>query len=820
MSSNSKSFYTATKGKVILGFLMAGLALLLAWGISKFVFEEILGTVEKISAPNDKLRIVNKISHQIASLDHLQKESKNRTFLTATKNLKQSLDTLTALYTDNEAQLARISTLQRLLGDMDKQFLLYLEVRGALVNTQSFSEEVEKLTELLIQRAREADSTIYTTQTATSITTLAPDEEQKSRGFLSRLFGKKKSEVYKIIDEEYKVKKDSLNPQIQDSIMQGVENTLKAIEIEQREKSDRFLKREAELAGSSRALTKQMLDVLKEVEAEAFMQIDKESMEAKTMVSEGVYQIKIIIVAFFVITLVLGGLIIADITRNNKYRLALEKAKEEAEYHGRAKQRFLSNMSHEIRTPLQAILGYAEFVSQQKQPDKKHINAIHSSAVHLLQIVNEVLDYSRITSGEFNFEKKDFSLLKTLEEVIEAMRPLADQKKLVLLTDLKLEKTDWVKGDAFRLKQVLYNLIGNAIKFTVAGHVKLIAECKHHESYLHCYFTIEDTGVGIAEENQDKIFKEFEQADMPEKEVLNQNGTGLGLSIVKTLVEAQAGRISAKSKLGEGSSFSVYLKYEMATMPVNEVEMEGVKVQPTGMVWVIDDDQLILNLCELIFGQYHIPFKTFSTAQEILTSAVDEQLEYVLIDMRLENITGVELYRQLKKRLPKQVKYYAITAQVLPDEQQQVLAEGFEGIIMKPFKAEDLLKLFPAAVVPDQHMISFDDNALLKMTMGDQELMVKILHSFKQDCEADIESLQQYVQENNIDHTRLLVHRLAGRIGQIGAKELATKFRELEQKIATAEETIAPDTTTTIANLIAQLDLLLHTVEERIYSVS
>lgn len=814
-----KPFFTATKGKVVLGFLFGVFALLLAWGVSKFVFGEILGTLEKISAPNDKLRIVNKLSHQIASLDYLQREpNDNVSFFAATQKLRLSLDTLATLYSADAEQLKRIKTLKRLLADRDKQFVLYLQVKENLVNTQSFSNEVEKLNELLSQRTRDADSTIYTTQTSTATTTVAPEEEQRSRGFLSRLFGKKKSEVYKIISEEYKVKRDTVNPQVQDSLMRDVASTLKTIEDEQRTKSNRFLKRESELASSSGALTRQMLNVLKDVEAEALMQMDQTGLQAKNTVNEGIYQIKIIIIAFLIITLILGYLILVDISKNNRYRVALEKAKDEAEYHGKAKQRFLSNMSHEIRTPLQAILGYAELVAQQENPNKRHLDAIHQSAIHLLQIVNEVLDYNRIISGEFSFEQHDFDLPQLLHEVVHAIEPLADKKGIALVTDFSLENLNWVKGDAFRLKQILYNLLGNAIKFTIQGTVKLKVEAKQTADDFHCYFTVEDTGIGFSAADSERIFNEFEQVATPAQQIINQNGTGLGLAIVKTLVNALNGRITVKSKLGVGTSFVVYLKYEAAATKEKLItqSISHDKLQPN-MVWVIDDDRLIIDLCEVIFANQDIPFRTFSTADEILAQRVDDDLEYVLVDMRLEGITGIELHQQLKAKLPSHVKYYAITAQVLPDERQAVLDQGFEGILMKPFKAEDLLRLFKASPLADKE-IDFDESSLLKMTMGDQQMMSRILASFIRDCEEDQAILAQSIAHGNTAEARLVVHRLAGRIAQIGASDLGTRFRQLEQEIAVVE-TIGELITNQISELTEQLQLLLKAVNSRIRSI-
>ena len=288
---------------------------------------------------------------------------------------------------------------------------------------------------------------------------------------------------------------------------------------------------------------------------------------------------------------------------------------------------------------------------------------------------------------------------------------------------------------------------------------------------------------------------------------------------MKTLVDAQGGRISAKSKVGKGTSFLVYLPYKLVDKSV-EVPMQ---VQPTSFdkektVWVIDDDRLILDLCDLIFSKHGIRYKTFNTAQAILNEPIAKSLAYVLVDMRLEGgITGIEVHEKLKKRLPQHIKYYAITAQVLPDEQQAVLDQGFEGVIIKPFKAEDLLSLF--SVSANIQEVDFDDSSLHKMTMGDQEMMGKILASFKRDCEEDKILLQQSLVDGNQPQARLVVHRLAGRVAQIGAKDLGAAFRQLEQEIAAADM-LDERIQTSITNLLEQLQSLLKTVSFRIQSLS
>jgi len=811
-----KRFFRAIKGKVIIGFLFACFALLSAWGISKFAFTRMLNTVEEISAPNDRLRLVNDLSHKIARLDQLQRDEAfnkqgNSNFLKESRKLRATLDTLRNLYTGDSAQLARIKSIKNLLAERDKQFVSYLKVRETLVNTKSFSDEVQKLNDLIAVRTRQADSAVLTTETTTSTTTVAPEEQEKSRGFLSKLFGKKKADVYKIINEEFKVKRDTLNAEAEDSIVKSMTGSLRSIELEQQQKSKKFLKREAELSTASNALTSKMLQILREVEGEAVAQVDLNGIEAKEVVNDGITQITAIIIAFFFLTVILLYLILTDITRSNKYRKQLELAKDEAEYHGKAKQRFLSNMSHEIRTPLQSILGYAELISQQDQPKKKDIDAIYQSSIHLLQIVNEVLDYNRIISGEFTFNNQVFDIKKIIAEVTAVVRPLAEQKSLTLITSLDLGDVDFVKGDSFRLKQILFNLLGNAVKFTLKGEINLRISCKKQLDNLHFQFTISDTGIGFDESDISRIFNEFEQIESPEKYVLNQTGTGLGLPIVKSLIDAQGGRIHVKSKLGKGTTFNIYLTFQQTTDPVTDTfSSEHYAIVNSGTVWVIDDDKLIVDLCGLIFAKNNIRFKCFGNVADILKQEPDADLKYVLVDMRLPEMTGLELCHLLKKKLAADVKFYAITAQVLPEEREMVLSEGFDGLIMKPFREADLLSIFDKVELLEEPT-EFDLSSLEKMTFGDQQMLNKILNRFKEDCIIDAADLKTYMLEDNYDKCRLIVHRLAGRTAQMGAKTLAQAFRLLEIEIA--EKGLDSAVKTETANQLKKLKALVEAIE-------
>lgn len=821
-SAPRNSFVKATKSKVIIALLLACFSLFMAWGVSKVAFNEMLETVENISAPSERLRIVNVISRKIGTLDQLQKgqalnnpESYRKGFKESGE-LKRVLDTLGFLYAHDSVQLTRIKVIKKLLAERDKQFVNYLRVRERLISNKSFAEQVKNINSIVAKRAAQADSTLLATEEKTSTTTIYPTEE-KSRSFFGKIFGRKKSggdKSIKIVSEE-KVKRDTIALSAEDAMTKNLEQSIQVIANEQRKNNASFLNREAVLANANNMLITQMLDVLRKVENEVVSQIEISGGQAKKVVTTGITTISVIMLVFVILTGLLLYLILTDITRSGRYRNELERAKDEAEYHGKAKQRFLSNMSHEIRTPLQSIIGYADIIRHDKQPQYKHIEAISQSSEHLLQIVNEILDYNRITSGKFTFSNAPFDIRKLMDEVVSGMRAQAELKSLNLITDFDFKGIDYINGDQFRLKQILYNLLSNAIKFTHSGEVVLSAFYKRKNDDLHFTFKVKDTGIGLSEAECEQIFNEFEQGSTIQNDEVSRKGTGLGLTIVKSLIESQGGRIYVKSKLGIGSVFTVYLTFTAAK------DFDGSSVQisksrlPSGRVWIVDDDQLILDLCGIILQKNRIDYKSFNTPSALLNEQWDDSVKYILMDIRMPDMDGIKLCRVLRERIKDPVKIFAITAQVLPDEREFLLKNGFDGLVMKPFREVELLSAL--SVDADDGQLAYqgqdlDLTALRKMTYGDEEQLNKVLLRFKEDCNSDDAEIKKALAKSDIDIIRLIVHRLAGRIAQIGSKDLSAAFRvceiELEQSVTLTDK------------LRQDILLLLKKLSQLCYSIS
>jgi CheY-like chemotaxis protein len=294
-----------------------------------------------------------------------------------------------------------------------------------------------------------------------------------------------------------------------------------------------------------------------------------------------------------------------------------------------------------------------------------------------------------------------------------------------------------------------------------------------------------------------------------------------------------------KSRPGEGSVFSVYLTFSPGAVQLPESSFPAVlaKTFTSDKVWVVDDDQLIVDLCEIIFSKNKIDHVCFNSPVTLLNTDWDPAVKYILMDMRMPDISGVVLCEMMREKVAPDVKIFAMTAQVLPEELNAVIQQGFDGVIMKPFRENDLLAIFLSAdIVSDDTepefeevhhgdviyeseesdpLITLDTTVVEKMTFGDPEMLRTILIRFKQDCENDMVDLAKASTARDLSLLRLIVHRIAGRTAQMGSSQMASAFRELEISIAQAVS-LDLKLQQSIASLILRLKRLMVVVEGRI----
>jgi len=792
----------SVKRKVAAGFGLFFVAILIALGITRFGFQEMLTTVNQLSEPNPKLNSLNQLFQDITRLDQLQRADAIKNprkpydaFLSQSKSMVDKIDSLRLLPWDT-AQHKRLLTMKNILNKRNRLFISYLKLRSDLINNTKMSYRLDTLSRIIESEKIKLDTNVVTTEKRV-VTTYKKDsviEQKDERSRIAKLFGKKKklADTAKFeIEEAVSLTIDTLSVARQNKALEEVGKIMIDLDQEQREENRRLLEKELALINTNSLFITQLLGILHEVENEELAKMHANNNHAIDVVRENVSRIAILLLVFSIGAAVLVYLIWVDIARSNFYKDQLERAKERAEELSKIKQRFLANMSHEIRTPLQSIIGFSEQLKHDQGTHSEAVDAIHSSSEHLLHIVNEVLDYSRISSGNFNFVKEPFTLFTLVREVESAMKIQAERKKLTLLLDLENATDHKLVGDHFRLRQVLYNLIGNAIKFTANGYVKITVKTLEERGRIRCTFDIADTGIGIRKEDLKRIFNQFEQASS--FITSNFGGTGLGLTIVKSLVEAQGGTLSVNSVPGEGSTFTVNIGYDQ--QHADDVSKTVVSLpeptQKVGKVLVVDDDSMILKLCSLILKKNDLVFKTYNDAGKLIHQDPDPEVTHILMDIRMPHINGVELCHALRKKYKPETILVALTAHVFSQEKEQLLKEGFNRILTKPFREEELLNIFGLRPKPQKQNVSKETNGhtlldlsmLRKITMGDEALLQSILLQFQEETAGDVGRLATALESKNIGSVREVVHKLAGRVGQMGGTELSTELHDIENDI-------------------------------------
>ncbi|HTE31607.1 MAG TPA: ATP-binding protein [Chryseolinea sp.] len=823
---NKLSITSVTK-KVIAGFVLVFVAILMALGITHFGFREMMDTVDQLSAPNEKLAVLNSIFQQITASEQAQraeaiKNPKNpySVYLNQSKTFVSKIDSLMLLDWDSTQQI-RLLEIKGILQRRNRLFLSYLKLKTELIDNRSLSHRLDTLSRILVNERVAYDTNVVTTEkkTITTYTTDSVAKEQDKRTKLAKLFSRKKNNppptTHVKVEEQLSVVVDTLSIARQNKALAEVDKIIADLESDQRKENKRLMTEELELIHANSLFINQLLSILHDVENEEVSRMHANNDRAGQLVTESIWRISMVLIIFFIFAACLVYLIWLDITRSNYYKEQLEKAKDEAEELSQIKQRFLANMSHEIRTPLQSIIGFAEQLREHRTNNHEAIEAINSSSEHLLHIVDEVLDYSRISSGSLVFSKENFQLLSLVKEVGAALHIQAERKGLTLLLDVEYADDLTVVGDPFRLRQILYNLVGNAIKFTSKGFVKLGVRTSQQHENVQCVFEVTDTGIGIRKEDLAKIFNQFEQANA----LITRRfgGTGLGLTIAKSLIEAQGGTLDVTSEPGHGSVFTISIPFtrstEVEVLPQLHQQQEN---QPlfTGKVIVVDDDVLILRLCGLVLGKNGIQYTTYSDARKLMYEDVDSEVTHILMDIRMPEINGVELCHALRKKYVPSTRFIALTAHVFPQEHQQLLQEGFDFVMLKPFREQELMSLFGGVRTADSPVddagIAIDLSLLKAMTQGDELLLQSILNQFIEETSADLELLQEYLKRAKVGLVREVVHKLAGRTGQVGASLLAGQLRNMENRLAEGEP---------LENLVVDLRLLSGQVQKVLIAI-
>jgi two-component system, NarL family, sensor histidine kinase EvgS len=384
-----------------------------------------------------------------------------------------------------------------------------------------------------------------------------------------------------------------------------------------------------------------------------------------------------------------------DITSRKTIEHDLEKAKIQAENATLAKTQFLANMSHEIRTPLNAIIGFTELLNEQVKDSKlkSFVKTIQTAGHSLLVLINDILDLSKIETGKMRIEKKVCSPHSLFNELGQIFMMNIRERNLDFILDINPKIPDNLILDATRLRQILLNLIGNAVKFTEQGHICLRARAGNEDSIrskLDLYIDVEDTGIGISEDQQELIFKDFEQLEG--QDVRKYGGTGLGLAISKRLTELMGGEISLVSQLGSGSAFTIHLM----DVDVSSIVLETESIKPSKQihfypanVLVVDDVEDNRSLLRECFANTKLTVSEVENGLEAVSQVEQGNFDLVLMDIRMPVMDGYKAAEKIKAF--SKVPIVALTASVMQDDYERAKSTHFDGYLRKPVLKADLV---------------------------------------------------------------------------------------------------------------------------------
>ncbi len=562
---------------------------------------------------------------------------------------------------------------------------------------------------------------------------------------------------------------------------------------------------ETQLIEKNVAISKNITKLINEAEIRAENVLLQKTTEADRLAKITYKRLSQFVISAVVLLFVALFVLFNYLRKARSVERALTNAREKAETLAHAKEQFAANVSHELRTPVNAIYGLTEQVLQQNLDSKiaEIMTVIFKSAAHLKSIVNDTLDFSKIQSGKLITESESFSPYAIIEEVYQLFKYEATSKGIELKFVWDGENQIVAIGDQLRLKQIIINLAGNAIKFTKEGEVTIKVKCSENSTHrIELQIQIIDTGIGIEEKKLHVAFDEYVQIE--DRTGKKYHGTGLGLSIVKKLVELQGGKIKLESIQGFGTNVTVNLFYPKGEQMENKKETNEIPEIPETFrqlsILIADDEEYNRFLLKNIFQKWNIKYKEVFNGKEAISATCNEHYNIVLMDINMPEINGIEAAKEILKCDP-ETKIIAVTAVTEQLDRQACFDAGMKEFLFKPFSEKDLFEKINSLIQEKSSSEltknleqSVDISELRRLAGYDETFLNEMIQLFIKSMETGISGIEEALKKGEKNGISENAHKMAAPIKHIGAGHLYENIKLLE-KLSKQEveiETIEP----------------------------
>lgn len=537
---------------------------------------------------------------------------------------------------------------------------------------------------------------------------------------------------------------------------------------EYRRRIKEYERKTVELITDDNHLSEEIADLLLDLNKEILESNILEMEISEDVINENLTASTYIAGALLILIIVFVILILSDVNKGFRARKAAEKARAEAEEAQKkteelmeSRHKMLLTVSHDIKSPLASIIGNIELMDN--TGNEKELASIQQSAEHILSLLNNLLEFSSLEQGKLQVENSRFNVKKLCDETTSMFEPIALKKNLQFLVDNQIHDNLQANSDPLKIKQIIANLISNAIKYTIEGHISFGASLENSQ----LVFRIGDSGIGIPADKLEEIFKPFVRTDSGSK---LSEGSGYGLSVVKGLVDLMEGSIEVQSEVGKGSLFTVHIPVETALAETSIETSEGqtqhpiVDLVPQQRILVIDDDDTLLtvvsNMIEKLGHQVQI-CRSKNDIDEALHDT--NSFDCVLTDREMGAISGNTILRLFKKA-DSTKPVYLMTARVDYDT-EKAIQEGFDGFLPKPFKIKDLETMFGHAsqdedTTPNSESAFTDFPDLCDMLGGEEEAIRGVLTVFAQSTADNLVALNECIEHDDFAKAHDLCHKM------------------------------------------------------------